>query len=84
MMSEYQRHCRESLKAPSVFSKGLKGKPKIFFIFGFDGIGNSVLIRKQELKMFSNRILKTDVVEEDKSDKEDENPTQFITPSYLH
>jgi hypothetical protein len=33
--------------------------------------------------MFSDRISKTVVVEEDKSDLEDENSTQFIALSYL-
>jgi hypothetical protein len=71
----------ESLKAAFVFSKGLKGKPEIF-VFGFDGAGTSILIRK-ELKMFSNRISKTNVAEEDESDEEDENSIHLITPSYL-
>jgi hypothetical protein len=36
----------ESLKAPFVFSKGLKGKMFGFFMFGFDGVGDSVLIQR--------------------------------------
>jgi hypothetical protein len=36
----------ESLRAPSKFSRSLKEKAEIFFVFGFDGFGNGVLIRK--------------------------------------
>jgi hypothetical protein len=36
----------ESLKAPFTFSKGLKGKPKIFLVFYFGIAGDNVLIQK--------------------------------------
>jgi hypothetical protein len=48
----------ECLKEPFAFTLGLKEKPELFFVFDFDGRGESVLILRQELKMISNRASK--------------------------
>jgi hypothetical protein len=64
-------------------SRGLKVKAEIFFIFGFDSIGNSVLIRKLEFKICSKRISKNVEPDLDNSNSDDNNGTQLIAPSYF-
>jgi hypothetical protein len=62
---------------------GLKRKPELF-LFGFDGLSDSVRIRLQELKMFSNRVLETIKLEDEESNKEKRvslNSKEFIIPS---
>ena len=73
----------ESLRAPSTFSRSLKEKVEIFFVFGFDGVGNNVLIQKQEFKLFSDRILKNVELDSEESDSDDDNGTKLIAQSYF-
>jgi hypothetical protein len=71
------------LKELFTFSLGLKRKPELF-LFGFDGLSDSVRIRLQELKMFSNRVLETIKLEDEESNKEKRvslNSKEFIIPS---
>ena len=76
-------HFRRPLRALSTFSRSLKEKAEIFFVFSFNGAGSSVLIRKQEFKLFSNRILKNVKLDSKESDSNDNNGEGLIVPSYF-
>ena len=71
------------MRAPSTFSRSLKDKAEIFFIFDFDGIGNNVLIWKQEFKLFSERISKEVELDLEESNSDDDNGTELTAPSYF-
>jgi hypothetical protein len=73
----------ESLRAPSAFSRILKEKAEIFFVFGFDGVGQSVLIRKPKFKLFSERISKNVEPDSEDSNSNDDNGTELVCPSYF-
>jgi hypothetical protein len=73
----------ESLRAPTAFSRSLKEKAEIFFVFGFDGTGNSVLIWKPEFKLFSDWISKNVELDSEDSDSDDNNGAELIAPSYF-
>jgi hypothetical protein len=65
----------ESLRAPSSFYRSLTEKAEIFFVFGFDGSGHSVLIKKPEFKLLSEWISKNVEPDSDDSDSDDDNGT---------
>jgi hypothetical protein len=73
----------ESLRALSAFSRSLKEKAEIFFVFGFDGAGQNVLIWKPEFKLFSERISKNVEPDSEGSDSDDDNGTELVCPSYF-
>ena len=74
-----------SLTIPTPFWRGMKEKVEIFFVFGFDGAGNSVHIRKLEFKSLSERITKDedpDFEEADDDDDDDGGP-KLLAPNYF-
>jgi hypothetical protein len=73
----------ESLRAPSSFYRSLTEKAEIFFVFGFDGSGQSVLIKKPEFKLLSERISKNVEPDSEDSDSDDDNGTELVCPSYF-
>ena len=72
-----------SLSNPTTFSRSLKEKAEIFFVFGFDSAGNSVLIWKQEFKKLSERISKDVELDFEESDSNDDSKTKLMAPSYF-
>jgi hypothetical protein len=73
----------ESLRALSTFYRSLTEKAEIFFVFGFDGSGQSVLIKKPEFKLLSERISKNVEPDLEDSDSDDNNGTELVCPSYF-
>jgi hypothetical protein len=73
----------ESLKAPSSFYRSLIEKAEIFFVFGFDGSGQSVLIKKPEFKLLSEWISKNVEPDSEDSNSDDDNGTELVCPSYF-
>jgi hypothetical protein len=68
------------LRAPSSFYRSLTEKAEIFFVFGFDGSGHSVLIKKLEFKLLSERISKNVEPDSGDSDSNDDN----VQSSFVH
>jgi hypothetical protein len=73
----------ESLRAPSTFYRSLTEKAEIFFVFGFDGSGQSVLIKKPKFKLLSERISKNVEPDSENSDSDDDNSIELVCPSYF-
>jgi hypothetical protein len=73
----------ESLRAPSSFYRSLTEKAEIFFVFGFNSSGQSVLIKKPEFKLLSERISKNVEPDSEDSDSDDDNGTELVCPSYF-
>jgi hypothetical protein len=73
----------ESLRAPSSFYRSLTEKAEIFFVYGFDGSGHNVLIKKPEFKLLSERISKNVELDSDDSDSDDDNGTKLVCPCYF-
>jgi hypothetical protein len=73
----------ESLRALSSFYRSLTEKVEIFFVFGFDGSGHSVLIKKPEFKLLSERISKNVEPDSQDSDSDDDNGTELVCPCYF-
>jgi hypothetical protein len=73
----------ESLRVPSSFYRSLTKKAEIFFVFGFDGSGQSVLIKKLEFKLLSERISKNVEPDSEDSNSDDDNGTELVCPSYF-
>jgi hypothetical protein len=71
------------LRALSTFYRSLTEKAEIFFVFGFDGSGQSVLIKKPEFKLLSERISKNVEPDSEDSDSDDDNGTELVCPSYF-
>jgi hypothetical protein len=71
---------------PCVFSLEVGEKPRLFFVFGFDGVGESLYFKSKELKMLCDRVTSTMDLEEEESDKEEwspPNPTYILSPSCI-